>query len=133
MKILNIEQCDFHGSGIKLNKFQKCLTYLGENGSIKSLKFLFAFVGGALDLIHSSVIFSIIFSASSNRPSLDSSSARAFQALDFSHSLFISLIDFFFASSWLSLDVAPALFAIFSRSEERRVGKECRSRWSPYH
>ena len=29
-----------------------------------------------------------------------------------------------------------ALFArnhIFNRSEERRVGKECRSRWSPYH
>src|SRR2546428_589547 len=25
-----------------------------------------------------------------------------------------------------------ALFAIV-RSEERRVGKECRSRWSPYH
>ena len=24
------------------------------------------------------------------------------------------------------------MFAIF-RSEERRVGKECRSRWSPYH
>src|SRR2546422_11676206 len=22
---------------------------------------------------------------------------------------------------------------IFTRSEERRVGKECRSRWSPYH
>ena len=22
---------------------------------------------------------------------------------------------------------------IFVRSEERRVGKECRSRWSPYH
>ena len=22
---------------------------------------------------------------------------------------------------------------IVSRSEERRVGKECRSRWSPYH
>ena len=21
----------------------------------------------------------------------------------------------------------------FTRSEERRVGKECRSRWSPYH
>src|SRR5256885_15194642 len=26
-----------------------------------------------------------------------------------------------------------AVFASFSRSEERRVGKECRSRWSPYH
>src|SRR5687767_11085469 len=22
---------------------------------------------------------------------------------------------------------------VFKRSEERRVGKECRSRWSPYH
>src|SRR3712207_9446330 len=30
----------------------------------------------------------------------------------------------------LSLAIA---FAIASRSEERRVGKECRSRWSPYH
>ena len=24
-------------------------------------------------------------------------------------------------------------FNIVKRSEERRVGKECRSRWSPYH
>src|SRR2546422_8474789 len=29
------------------------------------------------------------------------------------------------ANRWLALAVA--------RSEERRVGKECRSRWSPYH
>src|ERR1051325_2979668 len=29
----------------------------------------------------------------------------------------------------------PGIFVAFeeSRSEERRVGKECRSRWSPYH
>ena len=26
----------------------------------------------------------------------------------------------------------PAML-IMRRSEERRVGKECRSRWSPYH
>src|SRR2546427_8063776 len=26
-----------------------------------------------------------------------------------------------------------ALVAVGIRSEERRVGKECRSRWSPYH
>src|SRR3989449_6913454 len=26
-----------------------------------------------------------------------------------------------------------ALAALYARSEERRVGKECRSRWSPYH
>ena len=25
------------------------------------------------------------------------------------------------------------VFALITRSEERRVGKECRSRWSPYH
>ena len=24
-------------------------------------------------------------------------------------------------------------YDFYSRSEERRVGKECRSRWSPYH
>src|SRR5256886_13459812 len=24
-------------------------------------------------------------------------------------------------------------FSVLDRSEERRVGKECRSRWSPYH
>ena len=26
-----------------------------------------------------------------------------------------------------------SLLVAFDRSEERRVGKECRSRWSPYH
>ena len=26
----------------------------------------------------------------------------------------------------------PELYTV-TRSEERRVGKECRSRWSPYH
>ena len=25
------------------------------------------------------------------------------------------------------------MVALWNRSEERRVGKECRSRWSPYH
>ena len=41
----------------------------------------------------------------------------------------------------LTLQSAPYLFAVdipagtkeVTRSEERRVGKECRSRWSPYH
>src|SRR5262245_65739932 len=31
--------------------------------------------------------------------------------------------------SWTAVDAA----ACAARSEERRVGKECRSRWSPYH
>src|SRR2546427_383079 len=30
-------------------------------------------------------------------------------------------------------DATPLLVAHGNRSEERRVGKECRSRWSPYH
>src|SRR5437588_11869142 len=32
-----------------------------------------------------------------------------------------------------SSDRLPAKSASALRSEERRVGKECRSRWSPYH
>ena len=28
---------------------------------------------------------------------------------------------------------SAASYPLFLRSEERRVGKECRSRWSPYH
>src|SRR2546425_7991820 len=35
---------------------------------------------------------------------------------------------------WCVLQVFVGLsLGIFGRSEERRVGKECRSRWSPYH
>ena len=30
-------------------------------------------------------------------------------------------------------DIARDIVALRTRSEERRVGKECRSRWSPYH
>ena len=30
-------------------------------------------------------------------------------------------------------DPLPEQFGRYLRSEERRVGKECRSRWSPYH
>src|ERR1051325_8313031 len=32
-------------------------------------------------------------------------------------------------------EASKAVFEVFrdTRSEERRVGKECRSRWSPYH
>src|SRR3989449_11368568 len=30
-------------------------------------------------------------------------------------------------------DLARLAVAALGRSEERRVGKECRSRWSPYH
>ena len=31
------------------------------------------------------------------------------------------------------LAIGTAALVVTGRSEERRVGKECRSRWSPYH
>src|ERR1035437_6828183 len=38
------------------------------------------------------------------------------------------------ADEWVNrLCLVPSLVTIAIRSEERRVGKECRSRWSPYH
>ena len=33
----------------------------------------------------------------------------------------------------LTLTIKLSTHEISNRSEERRVGKECRSRWSPYH
>ena len=33
----------------------------------------------------------------------------------------------------ITLDLNTNLKENLERSEERRVGKECRSRWSPYH
>src|SRR3712207_8923425 len=34
---------------------------------------------------------------------------------------------------WKNIDEETAEAYKWTRSEERRVGKECRSRWSPYH
>ena len=31
------------------------------------------------------------------------------------------------------IDSVSSWWSVIHRSEERRVGKECRSRWSPYH
>ena len=45
--------------------------------------------------------------------------------------LFIGIWIGKFIGTWV---VIPLLFlGMAARSEERRVGKECRSRWSPYH
>ena len=51
---------------------------------------------------------------------------------------FLTLIFIGFFQSWnvalgiFNLCLISATMAL-GRSEERRVGKECRSRWSPYH
>ena len=38
-----------------------------------------------------------------------------------------------FATGRISVSTVRQLSSILRRSEERRVGKECRSRWSPDH
>ena len=38
-----------------------------------------------------------------------------------------------YTSCFMIINVLALVNSIFLRSEERRVGKECRSRWSPYH
>ena len=37
------------------------------------------------------------------------------------------------ATSFGLMQYEIPMFGLYGRSEERRVGKECRSRWSPYH
>ena len=41
--------------------------------------------------------------------------------------------DMFFAILGAVITLVIPLIVRYIRSEERRVGKECRSRWSPYH
>ena len=36
-------------------------------------------------------------------------------------------------NKFVSLQIFLSFASVDARSEERRVGKECRSRWSPYH
>src|SRR5256885_14144332 len=45
----------------------------------------------------------------------------------------INTLTFLAGVATLGMPVALIRFLPETRSEERRVGKECRSRWSPYH
>src|SRR5687768_4717019 len=57
------------------------------------------------------------------------------EALQDSDVLVSTVVGFPHGSNLTSIKVAEAEKAMDegARSEERRVGKECRSRWSPYH
>ena len=48
---------------------------------------------------------------------------------------FVRTGDLIHISGQVSLDASGGIKGVVGedRSEERRVGKECRSRWSPYH
>ena len=49
------------------------------------------------------------------------------------HSVLILSLVIAFGIMLAKIKVAGVSLGITWRSEERRVGKECRSRWSPYH
>ena len=44
-----------------------------------------------------------------------------------------SFVDAIFVGRFVGASALGAISLAAERSEERRVGKECRSRWSPYH
>ena len=48
---------------------------------------------------------------------------------------FVVSFSFFSVFENVTVNAASSLGSVIDggRSEERRVGKECRSRWSPYH
>ena len=57
---------------------------------------------------------------------------------EYSQTLNIPFANFLFFNSLNQMEGNLTCLIIFTklfnnRSEERRVGKECRSRWSPYH
>ena len=43
------------------------------------------------------------------------------------------LLEILILTAAVAIIAAAVYFFLVPRSEERRVGKECRSRWSPYH
>src|SRR5260370_37861334 len=45
----------------------------------------------------------------------------------------VGYTELFSLITWTSVGLMGASATVAGRSEERRVGKECRSRWSPYH
>ena len=47
--------------------------------------------------------------------------------------LFLIAVGIFIIETLNRFSVRKATWLYGARSEERRVGKECRSRWSPYH
>ena len=60
---------------------------------------------------------------------------RALEALIFCAALFgaVFLAKNVFERKASGIRFDPLIDRAEERSEERRVGKECRSRWSPYH
>ena len=65
-----------------------------------------------------------------NNSSMSSRFISILRIVSFTFARFVSYMFFFPAFFFYIFNL---ISCFFKRSEERRVGKECRSRWSPYH
>jgi Major Facilitator Superfamily. len=104
----------------------------GATGAIEIIAFrMIQAVGGAMMMANSAAIITDVF------PADQRGMALGINGVSMLAGSFIGLIagGVLAAVDWrlvFLIDVPIGLIGI-TRSEERRVGKECRSRWSPYH
>ena len=80
-------------------------------------------IQGALAGIGGALVIKSLLSVGSQVENLGVRFAFLFKGMEEGNKAFNELINF----------AAKVPFSLGERSEERRVGKECRSRWSPYH
>src|ERR1051326_1091994 len=67
-------------------------------------------------------------------PSVKAVRAQSMFGMSFIYIIFEDNVDIYWARSRVLEKLSYAASSLpAGRSEERRVGKECRSRWSPYH
>ena len=76
-------------------------------------------IHGALNGLYRQLISTSLYGANLSQTALD---AKTRGIADYA----------FYGATVLEVNI-PQTVEIIGRSEERRVGKECRSRWSPYH
>ena len=87
-------------------------------------------------LLFISILFAFLFSSSSVFSQTDFSPTVGINLSSFDQGS-LSDISFTITQDADQSDISSSIIVSnggsFARSEERRVGKECRSRWSPYH
>src|SRR5687768_8475051 len=129
---------------VRLSRFGRVLTWVAL-GYVGLLTFTSIYVGQALSRVGISLLvataaFAALWLLLRGAPR----SPRFVRAVELS-TLFVGTAAFSTMALVMDLTASPDMivrtsvtfmllvYAVYVRSEERRVGKECRSRWSPYH